>query len=110
MSRGMIHDITVLHALEPTVDAEGRADRNESVAHVRGRAASFGGAGVSDVTIADQRGEMVDAVVLVPTGTLVSRADRIIVPDANGYEGTYEVVAIRPTMAHLRLHVRRFNL
>lgn len=65
-----------------------------------------------EVTLAAARGLRVDAVLLVPHGTVVDEDDQLEAADATIpgiFRGTYRIGAVRPNASHVRVLLTRLS-
>lgn len=104
-----IHNVLLLTAGAVTTDDRGRPTRTYAQSTVKGYlTAPDVQALVGDGALR----ESVSAVLLVPRTVVVRTEDRIEGTDTAipaNLRGRYEVVGIRPTLAHTRVLLRRFT-
>lgn len=115
MTRGMVHDLTLVAPGEDYRDHEGRWTRVGQPVTVRGRI-SAGGQGPTNASASAQQAVgtativVADAVALVPLSSQVDTEYQVVAAGAGfPLDGTYEIESVVRTQAHFRLALRRQN-
>ena len=109
MTLGLIHEANVVTRNQAVTDVEGRTTYVTSSTPVECR---IGTVSAREDRRASQLGVVIDAIMVVPSGTAVTVSDRVDIGNLGpfGYTGQYEVVYVEPTAVHVRVALRRFML